>query len=298
MTLRNVRFRYPYAEHDALAPVTMTVGVGEHVAVTGANGSGKTTLMLLLAGREPTSGTIERPGAVGMGKAGGTAVILQHPESQVLGSRVADDVVWGLPPGADVDVDHLLDEVGPDGHGRARHRRVVRRRAATARGGRRAGPRSRPADRRRGHVHGRPAGPRSTARGAVRADPAPTDVTGADHALQRRSRERRPRGRACRSRGQRLDGRNGRPRRPPRWLWDTSIRGCRCCELDGVGHEYASGTPWAKSALRDISFVVNEGDGVLIHGGNGSGKSTLAWIMAGLTHAHRGPLSGRRRARR
>jgi energy-coupling factor transport system ATP-binding protein len=35
--------------------------------------------------------------------------------------------------------------------------------------------------------------------------------------------------------------------------------------------------------LRDINFAVNEGDGVLIHGGNGSGKSTLAWIMAGLT---------------
>jgi energy-coupling factor transport system ATP-binding protein len=34
--------------------------------------------------------------------------------------------------------------------------------------------------------------------------------------------------------------------------------------------------------LHDINFVVNEGDGVLIHGLNGSGKSTLAWIMAGL----------------
>ncbi|REO44370.1 ATP-binding cassette domain-containing protein, partial [Mycobacterium tuberculosis] len=54
-------------------------------------------------------------------------------------------------------------------------------------------------------------------------------------------------------------------------------------ELVGVGHEYASGTPWAKTALRDINFVVEQGDGVLIHGGNGSGKSTLAWIMAGLT---------------
>ena len=31
-----------------------------------------------------------------------------------------------------------------------------------------------------------------------------------------------------------------------------------------------------------MNFTVNEGDGVLIHGGNGSGKSTLAWIMAGL----------------
>jgi energy-coupling factor transport system ATP-binding protein len=54
-------------------------------------------------------------------------------------------------------------------------------------------------------------------------------------------------------------------------------------ELNGVGHEYASGTPWATTALRDITFAVHEGDGVLIHGLNGSGKSTLAWIMAGLT---------------
>ncbi|WP_431195996.1 ABC transporter ATP-binding protein [Mycobacterium camsae] len=59
-------------------------------------------------------------------------------------------------------------------------------------------------------------------------------------------------------------------------------------ELVGVGHEYGIGTPWAKTALRDINFVVEQGDGVLIHGGNGSGKSTLAWIMAGLTS----PTSG------
>jgi energy-coupling factor transport system ATP-binding protein len=54
-------------------------------------------------------------------------------------------------------------------------------------------------------------------------------------------------------------------------------------QLNGVGHVYADGTPWAKPALRDVNFTINEGDGVLIHGGNGSGKSTLAWIMAGLT---------------
>ena len=93
--LDKVRFRYPGTGQDALREITLDVGVGEQVAVTGANGSGKTTLMLILAGRKPTSGTVERPGAVGLGKLGGTAVVLQHPESQVLGSRVADDVVWG-----------------------------------------------------------------------------------------------------------------------------------------------------------------------------------------------------------
>ena len=113
--LTDVRFRYPNGDHDALGPVSLSVEPGEHVAVTGPNGSGKTTLMLVLAGREPSSGTVERPGCVGLGRLGGTAVIMQHPESQVLGTRVADDVVWGLPPGKTTDVHQLLNEVGLDG---------------------------------------------------------------------------------------------------------------------------------------------------------------------------------------
>ena len=115
VALRDVRFRYPGADHDALGPVSLSVEVGEHLAITGANGSGKTTLMLLLSGRTPTAGVIERPGGVGLGHLGGTAVVLQHPESQVLGTRVADDVVWGLPPGTEIDVAQLLTEVGLEG---------------------------------------------------------------------------------------------------------------------------------------------------------------------------------------
>src|SRR5271154_3110033 len=114
--LDQVRFRYPNTDHDALSALSLDVDPGEHLAITGANGSGKTTLMLMLAGREPTSGTIERPGAVGLGRLGGTAVVMQHPESQVLGTRVADDLVWGLPPGTPVDVGRLLSEVGLDAH--------------------------------------------------------------------------------------------------------------------------------------------------------------------------------------
>ncbi len=66
--------------------------------------------------REPTSGAVDRPGAVGLGRLGGTAVVMQHPESQVLGTRVADDVVWGLPPGTAIDVGRLLSEVGLESH--------------------------------------------------------------------------------------------------------------------------------------------------------------------------------------
>src|ERR1700760_3453054 len=114
--LNQGRFRYPNTDHDALRPVDLEVNPGEHLAITGANGSGKTTLMLVLAGREPTSGVIERPGSVGLGRIGGTAVVMQHPESQVLGTRVADDVVWGLPPGTTTDVAQLLREVGLESH--------------------------------------------------------------------------------------------------------------------------------------------------------------------------------------
>src|ERR1700747_2421032 len=83
--LDQVRFRYPNTDHDALSALSLDVDPGEHLAITGANGSGKTTLMLMLAGREPTSGTIERPGAVGLGRLGGAAGVMLHPESQGLG---------------------------------------------------------------------------------------------------------------------------------------------------------------------------------------------------------------------
>ena len=52
---------------------------------------------------------------MGLGRLGGTALVLQHPQTQVLGTRVADDVVWGLPPGTKVDVNQLLSEVGLEG---------------------------------------------------------------------------------------------------------------------------------------------------------------------------------------
>src|SRR5205807_5612435 len=87
------------------------------VAVVGHNGSGKSTLARLLAGRAPTEGTIERPGAAALGRDGGTSVVFQRPESQVLGVRAADDLRWGLAGDEDVDVEGLLSSVGLAGFG-------------------------------------------------------------------------------------------------------------------------------------------------------------------------------------
>jgi energy-coupling factor transport system ATP-binding protein len=44
-------------------------------------------------------------------------MVFQRPESQVLGVRVRDDVVWGMANAAGVDVAELLELVGLDGFG-------------------------------------------------------------------------------------------------------------------------------------------------------------------------------------
>lgn len=282
LQLHDVRFRYPGSTHDALGPVTLSVQPAEHLAVTGANGSGKTTLMLVLAGREPTSGTVQRPGAVGLGALGGTAVVMQHPESQVLGTRVADDVVWGLPPGASTDVDRLLAEVGLDGlaerdtgglSGGELQRLAVA--AALARE-----PSLLIADEVTSMVDqaGRDA-LMSVLSGLTRHHRTAlvhithynTEADAADRTVNLTGRGTANTDMVEKATAPTATGTVEQP------------QGAPVLELNGVGHEYATGTPWAKTALRDIDFAVHEGDGVLIHGLNGSGKSTLAWIMAGLT---------------
>ncbi|WP_284233768.1 DUF2232 domain-containing protein [Mycobacterium antarcticum] len=280
---RDVRFRYDGAGHDALGPVSLTIDEGEHVAVTGPNGSGKTTLMLLLSGRPPTAGTVDRPGAVGLGRVGGTAVVMQHPESQILGTRVADDVVFGLPPGAVTDVERLLGEVGLDG--------LAERDTGGLSGGELQ---------------------RLAVAAALAREPSLLIADEVTSMVDQQGREalvavlsgltKRHRmslvhithyndEAASADRVIDLTGSGGAADNvemvdtapaPAPTSAKTHRGGSPLLELHGVGHEYGQGTPWASTALRDIDLVVNEGDGVLIHGLNGSGKSTLAWIMAGL----------------
>ncbi|MGV0607687.1 ABC transporter ATP-binding protein [Mycolicibacterium sp. XJ1904] len=279
--LNEVGFRYPGATVDALDGVSMEVHAGEHVAITGANGSGKTTLMQVLAGREPTSGSVERPGAVGLGQLGGTALVLQNAKSQVLGTRVIDDVVWGLPPGTEVDVVRVLREVGLDGF----------------------------ADRETGGLSGGEL-QRLALAAALAREPAlliADEVTAmvdqpGRHALLRALSGLTERHRlalvhithddaaaACADRTINLsDSRTDIDavemlRTDMSTITFETRSSIPVLEIIGVGHQYGGGTPWAKTVLRNIDFVVEQGDGVLIHGENGSGKSTLAWIMTGLT---------------
>ncbi len=74
----------PSATIEALADELATArGL---TVVTGPNGAGKTTLLHAMADR-----------GGGRGEIGGTAVIGQRPESQVIGVRVDDDLAWGMP---------------------------------------------------------------------------------------------------------------------------------------------------------------------------------------------------------
>jgi energy-coupling factor transport system ATP-binding protein len=114
--LRSVTYSYPDTTLPALAGIDLTIAPGTYVGVLGDNGSGKSTLARVLSGSEPSSGAVVRPGSAGLGRRGGTAVVFQRPESQVLGVRVREDVIWGLDDEA-VDVDALLVLVGLGGFG-------------------------------------------------------------------------------------------------------------------------------------------------------------------------------------
>lgn len=115
--LTGVTYRYPGAEVPALVDVDLEIPEHALVAVVGPNGSGKSTLARVVAGLVEPEGDIRRPGGPGLGRPGGTSVVFQRPESQVLGVRLRDDVVWGMGPAeaAAVDVAAVLELVGLSG---------------------------------------------------------------------------------------------------------------------------------------------------------------------------------------
>ena len=281
-------FTYPGATTPALVDVNFTVRRGEFVTVVGHNGSGKSTLTRLLAGRAPTVGTLTRPGSAGLGRHGGTAVVLQRPESQILGTRVADDVVWGLPPESHPDVDALLAEVGLAGMGMRETSGLsggeMQRLAVAAALARR--PALLIADEATAMVD--QAGreelvsllaelPRRHPMAVVLVTHHHADTRNADRVIQLQ-------------RGRQIDHQPGWMTStfggPPSAPWPVSTRAV--LQLTDVTHTYNDRTPWSRRALSDVNLTIGDGDGLLVLGGNGSGKSTLAWIMAGLIAPSKG----------
>ncbi|MDY7099685.1 MAG: DUF2232 domain-containing protein [Actinomycetota bacterium] len=97
-------------DRTVLRDVDLEVRPGELVVLTGANGAGKSSLLAVLAGMTVPDGSVRRPGAIALGRPGGTAWIGQRPDSQVLGATVADDLRWGC--GDVTAIAGALDRVG------------------------------------------------------------------------------------------------------------------------------------------------------------------------------------------
>jgi len=287
---------------NALLGVDLTVEPGEFVAVVGPNGAGKSTLVSLLAGAEPTSGSVRRPGRVGLGLPGGTAVVGQRAEAQVIGSTVGEDLRWGLPPGYPVDVEALLASVGLAGLASASTESLsggqLQRLAVAAAMARQ--PALLISDESTSMLD---AAGRAEILDLLAFLPAQlgTAVVHVTHDPAEAARADRVVGLA--------DGRivdavviesdGGEAADAP--ASEASVSegiaphsapaGEPVIRVRGVGHRFDAGTPWEVTALHSVDLDVREGEGLLITGENGSGKSTLAWVLAGLIKPTEGTVT-------
>ena len=62
-------------------------------------------------------------------------------------------------------------------------------------------------------------------------------------------------------------------------------------DIDGVCKTFNAGTVNEKTALRDLSLHIGEGEFVTVIGGNGAGKSTLLNAVAGVWAVDRGTIA-------
>lgn len=260
--------------------VSLDLDAARFVVVTGANGAGKSTLGRIVAGQVPPRGSVSRSGDAGLGRVGGTGMIFQRPESQVLGVRVADDLRWGLPPGHPVPVDDLLARVGLAD--------AADRETATLSGG----------ELQRLAVAAllarRPSVVVSDESTAMLDTPGRAEVTellqslahgpdrigvvhithhdtaGADAVVALSGA-----------------GDDAPPPTPDGWGPPRPPAGATL-RLRGVDLVHDPGTPWRRPVLTGVDLTIPAGAMVLVTGPNGAGKTTLAWTLAGLISPARG----------
>ena len=321
LTLTDVDFTYPGADHPALRGVTLSFERPEFTVIVGHNGSGKSTLALLLAGAEPGSGVREGGGV--LGAVGGTALVGQRSELLVLGQSVAEDITWGMSAEhiAGLDLDELLERVGLAGLADADPRSLSGgqlQRLALA-GALARSPRLLISDESTAMIDraGRAAmlellaalpasgiavihithDPAEAARadrvitidgGRIVSDERPGQRTAPiDEAEAPSPGSLPPRGAPSVARPE--DGVTCEPAQASSigahgervWGAPTLIN-TEHLWADRVAHTYDLGTPWEKPVLRDVSLILDPGQAMLITGDNGSGKTTLSRILTGL----------------
>ena len=106
LEVKGVYYRYARADRYVLEDISLTIGKGEFVVITGENGAGKTTLSLLMTGIIPQAqggkmfgdiivcglNTKEHPLSILSQRVG---IVLEDPETQLFTTSVYDEVVFG-----------------------------------------------------------------------------------------------------------------------------------------------------------------------------------------------------------
>ncbi len=262
----------------ASGPQQIPVGVaridpGVSVAVTGDNGAGKTTLIEAIAGLQDGSTGITRAGVAGLGLSGGTALIGQAPQTQVLGLRVLDDLNWGTTPITDpiallrrVGLDHLAEQPTSRLSGGELQRLAVA--SALARD-----PALVLSDESTAMLD--PDGRRRVLELLTSADAAVVHSTHLEDEFGRF--------------GQRIqvgpEDHTAPSRHPER------PRGPVVLRVEDVGYVYDPGSPWERRVLRGVNLQLRTGELLALHGANGSGKTTLVRMLAGLVRPTEGQIA-------
>jgi energy-coupling factor transport system ATP-binding protein len=101
IAVREATFVHPPGRHATIGPISLTIGVGEFVAIVGANGSGKTTLAKLMAGiLGATEGSVRVAGLdPAQERRSKLAEVVgfayQNPDHQIFSSTVQAEVEFG-----------------------------------------------------------------------------------------------------------------------------------------------------------------------------------------------------------
>jgi energy-coupling factor transport system ATP-binding protein len=288
LAVRNAELRH-HSGAVLLSDVNLDLAPGEFVGLAGPNGVGKTTLMRGLAGIGDLPG-LTRAGSAGLGHHGGTALVGQRPETQVLGMTVLDDLRWRRHEPGDkgaVTLDDAtrarlaaaLASVGLEGY-EDRYTEDLSggelQRLALA-GALLSEPRLVLSDESTAMLDPEA---REEVMGLLRS------IASSGAAVVHASHHRDELDLTDRLVGL-GGGKRMTTRRPDRALRTPGSLAVTVRDLSFV---HSPGTPWEHRVLNKVSFEVRRSELTLVTGSNGSGKTTLALLLAGILQPTEGEI--------